>query len=344
MTNFYIKNLISVIVPVYNVEKYLKQCVESILNQTYKNIEIILVDDGSTDKSGIICNYLRDEHSDKIKVIHKKNAGLGMARNSGLNIAKGEFITFIDSDDWILSNELEDLYSSMLENDVDYCKGGFQKVSNEGDVLYQNIEKTQYFGRNKVRSNLLPRLIGSAPNKHDSINMSVWGTLFKNNIIKENKISFPSERKLISEDIVFDIEYLQYAKSAYVISNYGYQYRQNPNSLTTSYKADRFKLVMSLYDYLYSKMKSLNYDKNSLLRVDRNLFINLLICIEQEQYNPSRADAIRQIGDICLNNQVHKIISSYPRSKLEYKQKIFLNLILKNRKHLLYYIFKYIKN
>ena len=138
LNNNFIKDLITVIVPVYNVEKYLEQCVDSILNQTYKNIEIILVDDGSKDKSGQLCNEFSNKYS-QIKTIHKKNAGLGMARNSGLKIANGEYIAFVDSDDWLAPQALKNLYDSMTKFNCDYCKGGFQKVNDEGHVLFENI-------------------------------------------------------------------------------------------------------------------------------------------------------------------------------------------------------------
>ena len=107
-----LENLISVIVPVYNVELYLKRCVDSILEQTYKNLEIILVDDGSTDNSGVICNTYA-QVDNRIKVIHKKNGGLSDARNKGLDIANGKYVSFIDSDDWIEKSMYLDCISSL---------------------------------------------------------------------------------------------------------------------------------------------------------------------------------------------------------------------------------------
>lgn len=105
---------ISIIVPVYNAESYLKRCLDSIINQTYKNIEIILIDDGSTDKSGMICDEYKS-HDDRIIVIHKANSGVSSARNSGLDIAGGEYIAFIDSDDYVPKNYLEMLLNDMTD-------------------------------------------------------------------------------------------------------------------------------------------------------------------------------------------------------------------------------------
>ena len=106
--------MITVIVPVYNVEKYIKECVDSLINQTYENIEIILVDDGSKDKSGTICDDYAATY-DRIKVIHKKNEGLGFARNTGLRVAKGKFVTFIDSDDKADTDLVENLVKGIAD-------------------------------------------------------------------------------------------------------------------------------------------------------------------------------------------------------------------------------------
>lgn len=119
------KPLISIVVPVYNVEKYLNQCVSSIINQTYNNIEIILVDDGSTDNSGAICDEW-SERDCRIKVIHKTNGGLSDARNAGMQIATGELIGFVDSDDYISENMYELLYNNMLENESDISACGIE--------------------------------------------------------------------------------------------------------------------------------------------------------------------------------------------------------------------------
>ena len=340
LNNNFIKDLITVIVPVYNVEKYLEQCVNSILNQTYKNIEIILVDDGSKDKSGQLCNEFSNKYS-QIKTIHKKNAGLGMARNSGLKIANGEYIAFVDSDDWLAPQALKNLYDSMTKFNCDYCKGGFQKVNDEGHVLFENINDFQLFEGTDAKRKLLPRLFGSAPGKHDSINMSVWGCLFKHQIIMKHNLRFPSERKLMSEDIVFDIDYMQYVKNACIISKSDYKYRQNAFSLSTSYREDKFIATKKLYKYLLNKMKALDYGESTILRIDRNLFVNLSGCIFQEN-NRSLREARKRINIICTDPEIRSVIKKYPRKKLGLKQRIFLSLILRKQVYLLYLLAKVI--
>ena len=135
-------DLISVIVPVYNVEKYIKKCLDSIIYQTYKNIEIILVDDGSTDNSGIICDVYK-ERDKRIKVIHKKNNGVSAARNTGIENANGKWISFVDSDDWIDKNYFEILISKIYNNDIDCILCCYNRV------VKNNVEKVKYVTEEK---------------------------------------------------------------------------------------------------------------------------------------------------------------------------------------------------
>lgn len=123
-------DLVSIIVPVYNVEQWLPRCVDSLTVQTYKNLEIILVDDGSNDDSGKICDEYA-EKDDRIVVIHKENGGLSSARNAGIKVAKGYYISFVDSDDWVLPEFIEKLYSAIIENDCDLAECGFAALSSE---------------------------------------------------------------------------------------------------------------------------------------------------------------------------------------------------------------------
>ena len=125
--------LVSVIIPVYKVEKYLDRCVESIVNQTYKNLEIILVDDGSPDNCPRICDAWA-EKDDRIKVIHKENAGMGMARNSGLETATGEYLMFVDSDDYLSENAVEVLYERMVVDGSDMAVGKHADVYDDGTI------------------------------------------------------------------------------------------------------------------------------------------------------------------------------------------------------------------
>lgn len=134
--------LITVVVPIYNVEKYLNECINSIIAQSYKNLEIILVDDGSTDRCGVLCDEYQKRDM-RIRVIHQENEGLSGARNSAIDIAKGEYITFVDSDDWISQDMLEKLYQRMVEIDADMVVSGIES-------FYENGMKKSNNHNNKV--------------------------------------------------------------------------------------------------------------------------------------------------------------------------------------------------
>lgn len=181
--------LISVIVPIFNVEKYLEKSVNSIINQTYKNIEIILVDDESPDNCGKIC----DEYSKKdnrIKVIHKKNGGLSDARNAGVKIAEGEYILFIDSDDWIENNMIEILYKNIKRYDADISICEFQEESTEGTILKSKTENKEIkvFNREEALYELILQ---------DNITNHAWNKLYKKKLFEG--IKYPKGK--LMEDI-----------------------------------------------------------------------------------------------------------------------------------------------
>lgn len=339
----YQKKLISVIVPVYNVEKYLKKCLDSLLNQSYKNIEVIMIDDGSKDKSGDICDEYAGKYSNFI-CVHKKNAGLGLARNTGLEYVKGEFTAFVDSDDWIESDMFAVLHKSLTTNEVDFCKCGFKRVSDTGNVLNIVQYKETKFVQDEAGDKLVPRMVGSSPMQRDSIEMCVWGCLYKTAIIKSHNILFPSERVIISEDLPFNINYLQYANGALLISTCNYMYRYNCNSLTTRYRADRFDAILYFYDAIKEILRLYGYDYKTLQRLQRLFFVYLRMCISQEAKNISHLkynNSIQNVKRMCTNKKVKSIIQEYPVECLGVKQRIFIFLIQKKCVHILKFLSDY---
>lgn len=190
-------DLISIIVPVYNVEKYLEKCVKTLMEQSYKNIEIILVDDGSTDSSGKLVDRLANNDA-RITVVHKKNAGLGMARNTGLDYATGKYVAFIDSDDYTDVNMVQKLHNALEEynSDTSYC--GYTMAYDSGELVsvpaYYN---RQVFYDEEIIDKVLLEMVASKPEaKKDAIlSMSVWHALYSMEIIRDNNIRFPSERE-----------------------------------------------------------------------------------------------------------------------------------------------------
>ena len=332
--------MISVIVPVYNVEKYLRKCIESIINQTYKELEIILVDDKSTDTSGDICDDLAKEDI-RIKVIHKnKNEGLGYARNTALDIVKGEYVTFVDSDDYLDEDAIEVMHNAIQEKQVDACIGGFKRVSDD-EIITKKVtyREEEFRGREEV-DNLLFRLIGSAPDKKDAIKMSVWNCMYNMRIIKDYNVKFESEREYLSEDIFFDIKYYHQANSVTILSNSCYNYRHNEKSLTKKYRKNRFELSKKMYEKEKEELEKINLYEEAKYRLSRQFFIYTLACIKQENTkisNKALKEALKSIKEICNDKLLRKVIDEYPIEQLERKQKIFLRLI-QHKKTLLLYI------
>lgn len=315
--------LITIIVPVYNVEKYINECINSLINQTYKNIEIILVDDGSKDNSGIICDDYAASDT-RIKVIHKHNEGLGFARNTGLKAAQGKFVTFMDSDDKADTDLVEKLVNEIYETGSDTCIGGFKRISEKGTVSFkEKYDRAVYEGED-VYNKLFARMLGSAPDKHDAVRMSVWNVMYSMDIIQKHNIEFPSERVFISEDIIWDSEYYKYAKKAVVTSSVAYNYRITPGSLTQKYKPDMLNKICILYNEMHARLSG---DRIKIARLQRQFFVNLRTCIKQEQFsvsNKSNIEIRAAIKEIVDNHVVNTVSEEYLQIIHQRKQKLFV--------------------
>ena len=218
-------DLISVIVPVYNVENYIAQCIESVIKQTYTKFEIILVNDGSKDNSGKICDEyaLKDE---RIKVIHKENAGVSSARNVGIKQSKGQWITFIDSDDWVEENYLEVLLNLAKSENADISICGYNRVSKE------RIEKINASGKNEIYDS--QEYLIKSLNPQIGLGFSHM-KLIKKSIIKD--IEF-NDNLAVAEDAFFNIQLSKNVNKAVHLMQPLYNYRNNSNSLVKKYDAD----------------------------------------------------------------------------------------------------------
>ncbi|MFZ4796183.1 MAG: glycosyltransferase [Bacteroidia bacterium] len=316
---------VSIIVPIYNVEKYLTRCMESILNQTLKDIEIILVDDGSPDSCPEICDeYARQDN--RVKVKHKKNEGLGFARNSGLEIATGEYVVFVDSDDFVKTTMLEELYNEARLKKLDILFCNYYERNNEGNIKeVREVKLPEYYTGQEDIFRFLLNMIGAEPafRQDRKYSMSVWHGIYLNEIIQQNKITFPSERELISEDIFFQIKFLYKSKSIGYSSTCNYFYCENETSLTKSYRNDRFEK----YKILHNELKNMLYEmypnkiKKITLSVDRLLlgYVRSLILFPQTKVNEIRV--------IFNDAYIGKIIYEYPYNKLPLKYRFFVLLM-----------------
>lgn len=236
------KLLLSVIVPVYNVEKYLDRCLDSIVNQTYRNLEIILVDDGSTDKSGEKCEDWKLKDS-RIKVIHKGNQGLGYARNTGMEYANGDYIAFVDSDDWIDTDMYASLLSNARKNDADivYCGHHWEKNPGVWKDIRDVEEEVIIDGDNIFQ--LIDNYVSCGVS--GNYTMSVWHSVYKRNVIK---VQFFSEREVVSEDLHFQLSAILNSKKIVYVPQCYYYYALNSVSLSHTFNFNKFYLYQNLVE------------------------------------------------------------------------------------------------
>lgn len=338
------KELISVIVPVYNVEKYLDKCIDSIVHQTYEELEIILVDDGSRDSSGELCNKWQRKDS-RIKVIHKENAGLGFARNSGLDIATGQYVLYIDSDDYISVNMIEKLYKKSKETQSDTVYCGLTRVFVDGsETPVPAIYDNRSFTGDQIINDVLLEMVGSKPQDKEDANlfMSVWHAIYSMDIIREHNIRFPSERQIMCEDIMYHIDYLRYARKVTYISDCLYYYRVNPKSLSQVYDATRFERQKILSNAICAALATFVPEKDYLIREQRRLLGGArgqILAIVAS--NEKKKAAI--IKSICSDEIVQNVLAIYPYGKNPVKHRIF-NFGLKHKIVVLLYILAFAIN
>lgn len=267
-----ISEKVSFIVPVYNVEKYLPKCLESILSQTHRNIEVIMIDDASPDKCAEITErYMKND--ERIKLIRQENTGLSGARNTGLKHVTGDWIIFVDSDDWIDSDTCENALAAARDNDVQAVLWGYVREYADRSLEKHIFSGDVHFSGESMRQ-LHRRFVGlfgselSAPEDADSV-VTAWGKMYKADLILNSDVRF-TERKLIgsTEDALFNMALFGLVKNAVYIDKCMYHYRKdNDVSLTRKYNDNLYRGWQHLYDLMgnYIASNSLGKDFETAL-------------------------------------------------------------------------------
>lgn len=307
--------LISIVVPVYNIEEYLYNCVDSIIKQTYRNIEIILVDDGSTDKSGIICDEFanRDE---RIKVIHKKNGGLSDARNAGIDAAKGEYIGFVDGDDYIDQKMYEILLSACIRNKAQIAMCGRKTVDENGNIIKEMFtlaDETLYTGKEAVEHLL----------RWDSCDSSACDKLYSR--ILFDKVRYPSG--VMSEDYPVTSRLMISANMVVHVGHPLYNYVQRTESIThqlfTRKRIDVLKQVDIMTDFILDKFPDLKpqcdyFTGKQLISIQRYAFYNT---------DPEMRNSMIEVCDVCKREKA-KIIKNRLFTNKEKRRFLERNFLL----------------
>lgn len=332
---------ISVIIPVYNVEKYLAECILSLINQTFANCEFIFVNDGSTDNSKLIIESFL-EKDDRIILLNQENKGVSVARNEGIAIAKGKYIAFVDSDDWVE----KDMYQKLIESielhqaDIVLCNM-FGYVDGKKYVSGYDFPKDKVLGLDFIQNNLWRHLI-----EKDDL-YSSCNKLFKSSIIKENKVCFPPGNAL-SEDNVFNLRYFNKVRQFLYIDYTGYHYREVLGSAMRSLlQKNYFENVLKLYQVDFKLYLDHDFSSEEMDTIRSEKLINNTISLIHYYFVPTsqlsfakRMKFIKKmLSNVYVVNVLNKYYDSIYAKKGRYDQ--FILKAVKNQSIVKLYIATY---
>ena len=290
------ENLISVIIPIYNVEKYISRCLDSVINQTYKKIEIICVDDGSPDNSIKILKEYEKKDS-RIKIIRQENGGLSSARNIGIKDSRGEYIFFLDSDDWLPLNSLELLYEDILLNKSDISVGNLIKVypKKNKEIGLKNLKKIDYSLKNYLEYSI---------NKKN-FTANVVNKLYKTKIIVENKILF--KEKILYEDFLFTVQYFIYCKKISVIKEAVYYYfLEREDSIVNTVNIRDLEVFLNIIEIEKFLINNNQKEILNLKYFQNYIFEWLLSATVSKLFKNGDIEIVEKIYEIIKNNQIFK--------------------------------------
>lgn len=276
---------ISIIVPIYNAEKYLSRCIKSILNQSFLDFELLLINDGSRDYSGSICDKYSN-NDQRITVLHTENKGVSSARNNGLEYAQGDYVLFVDADDWIESNSLDLLYKTIISENLDLLQFSFRTVNTVGKVL-------QNYSTETTVSDLHTYI------EKDAFLVCVGGTMIKKTIIDSNNLRFQTNLKL-AEDQLFILSAIKFSKRMKRIADVLYNYYQNDNSATATAKFDDIiHSIVELNNFKYKEEFKKHIERMIVLQA--NVALNVEKCSIVDLYKATRKIIISPIFNESQN-------------------------------------------
>lgn len=337
---------ISIIVPVYNVEKYLEKCIDSLIEQTYKNLEILLIDDGSKDMSSIICDKY-EKKDQRIKVIHKDNGGVSSARNRGIEIASGQWITFMDPDDWAEKNMIELALDIAKKYNADIVqwnsyynkeKEETKRKSINPDILVRKEKEIELFQLDIIST------IYEETENHTSVGpiRGVWGKLYKKEVLEGVKFN----TKLYAfEDGLFNLNVFNKAKTVVLFNKYLHHYRINPKSVCNSYKStwleQNEQILKEVQQFIKeNKKEELKfYELYNVLACE--LFSSSLTrCIFHKNNPKTEKEKKQQLKNYVQTDINKNVFEKVNQKYLNKKQKLIINLVKKQRFNSIFWIYK----
>lgn len=339
---------VSVIIPIYNTAKYLDKCIESVVNQTEDNLQIILVDDGATDASPAMCDAWAKK-DDRIQVIHKQNEGLGFTRNAGLNAAAGKYVSFLDSDDTLELDTYEKCIKKMEKTGARACYFGRKTMDKEGNFhLNPNIPDKLVFSGTEVKSEFAKTYFGPLPKEeqHRYIQASACCVLYERAIIEENHIRFCSEREYLSEDTFFNLDICRHAEYVCILPENFYNYTYNAASLTKQYSDTKFERCKEFYRKLEGYIREFPELTDAQERVQA-LFIGHTRGFIKSEIAALKLrgwkETYRIVKKMCEDKVLREIYGKFPVELLDRNGKIYLNWARKKQIVLLIVYYAFIK-
>lgn len=315
------KPKISIIVPIFNVENYLSRCLESLLNQQFKAVEIICINDGSTDQSGSILNDYKNKHHEII-VVQKHNNGVSDARNDGLRIAQGDYIGFVDPDDWIHPFMYDELYQTAVRENADIVMCSYvREFGTHSNVKKFDMPPFISYKGSELKSVLLKRLIGptdkeaASPENLDSWG-TVWSKLYKADLIKKQEVFF-TDLKLIgsNEDTLFNINAVYNAESFVFINKPLYHYwRSNESSITTKYNRHLTDQFFTLYQLMENFIEEKNLGSEYKAVLNNRISLNTLglgLNTISKSNKSSFVDRLRQLKKIISSDHMKRSLRQF---------------------------------
>ncbi len=324
---------VSVIIPVYNKEQYLRQSVESVMQQTVRELEILLIDDGSTDRSLEICRELAAE-DDRIQVIHKENEGPGVTRNLGIRKSRGRFLSFVDADDYIAEDTYEICIRELDRAGADACYFGRNIVS-KGQILSHavRLEHREEYKGEEIRSRFINFFLGNLPGeeyKRNYVTGSVCCSLFRGEFIRENKVFFPSGEIKYSEDSFFNFELCRFAQHILVLPDMLYYNNVNQVSGSRRYRPDRFDIYREIYYRTREYLKYFPEDADAGERVDFSLALYICKCVKAEVLARKEIGiftAYKNIRRICRSEDAQRVVKNVIKPGFASKRNMLLKLV-----------------
>lgn len=319
---------VSIIIPIYNAEKYLKRCLDTVVNQTFKSLEIILINDGSTDDSLRIMNEYKGNYNN-VEIINQENSGQGEARNKGVSIAKGEYITFADADDWLSENYVEVLYDAIKKNnaDISVCNMIMVMSRTFNEIKSVKFPRAELNGDNAVRDLLQDKELKSYP----------WGKLYKKSIFIQNNIMFPA--RMFYEDLAIIFQAFYYSSKVTLVNEYCYYYFQSEDSSTRAPNPktiyDRLEALRMVQRFL---IKNSSMDKYKYEYYHFCFFHLYIMCrkINVWKLDITYNEVINIILKLINKEEISKDLLDKTLLNKKQKRELFL---LKNQKIYDFYIF-----